>query len=207
MFRTMILASRLSQWFTTDNSADRRLVDQLGFPSQTNLQEQNQTDGRSKSMYILLGCGMVVMCMAIQCVLVSLLLKGFYAFEKKHPIEASIPLISTFLFAALLVLLAGNLLQVSLCSWLLVAFGVFTGFGTSYYHFVVNFTTLGYGDMVMKDKFRIFGALEAANGVLMLGVTTSVLFSAVSGIMRRRRQWHENNHASPTGPGTRQETP
>ena len=65
---------------------------------------------------------------------------------------------------------------------------------------------LGCG-MVIKDNFRIFGALAAANGGLMLGLTTSILFSAVSGIMRRRRQWHENNHASPAGPGTRQETP
>lgn len=157
--------------------------------------------------YIFLGCGMIVICMAIQCVLVGLLLKGFYTFEKKFPIETSIPLASAFLLMVLLVLFAGNLLQVGLWSWLFVAFGEFSDFGTSYYHSLVNFTTLGYGDMVMKDKFRIFGALEAANGVLMLGLTTSVLFSAVSGIMRRRRQWYENNHASPTGPGTRQENP
>jgi len=146
-------------------------------------------------MYILLGCGMIVICMAIQCVLVGLLLKGFYVLEKKFPIETSIPLASAFLLMVLLVLFAGNLMQVGLWSSLFVAFGEFTDFGTSYYHSLVNFTTLGYGDMVMKDKFRIFGALEAANGVLMLGLTTSVLFSAVSGIMRRRRQWHEKNHA------------
>jgi hypothetical protein len=148
---------------------------------------------------------MVVICMAIQCVLVSLLLKGFYAFERKHLIEASIPLISTFLFAALLSLFAGNLLQVGLWSCLFLSFGEFTDFGISYYHSLVNFTTLGYGDMVMKGDFKIFGALEAANGVLMLGLTTSVLFSAVSGIMRRRRQWHENNHASLADPGTKKE--
>ena len=66
--------------------------------------------------YIFLGCGMIVICMAIQCVLVSLLLKGFYTLEKKFPIETSIPLASAFLLMVLLVLFAGNLLQVGLWS-------------------------------------------------------------------------------------------
>ena len=36
------------------------------------------------------------------------------------------------------------------------------------YHSAVNFTSLGYGDIVMSRERKLLGPLEAVNGVLML---------------------------------------
>jgi hypothetical protein len=47
------------------------------------------------------------------------------------------------------------------------------------------------GDMVMSPERRILGALEAANGVMMLGLTTSILYSTVGALMRLRRKSQE----------------
>jgi len=85
----------------------------------------------------------------------------------------------------MLILLVGNLLQIALCSGLYSAFGEFDDFSTAFYHSVVNFTTLGYGDLVMSEERRLLGAFEAANGVLMFGLTTSVLFAVLNALMRR----------------------
>ena len=137
-------------------------------------------------MDFIIGCGMIVVCTAIQCVVVSGLLRVLYGFKEKHPTHSSTIVVSAILIAVLLVLLAGNLFQAGLWSGLFLAFGEFSDLKTAYYHSLVNFTTLGYGDLVMSDEMRIYGALEAAKGVLMLGLTTSVLFSAISAIMRRR---------------------
>lgn len=49
--------------------------------------------------------------------------------------------------------------------------GEFRDFGSAYYHSAVNYTTLGYGDIVMSPRWRLLGPLEAANGMLLLGVT------------------------------------
>jgi voltage-gated potassium channel Kch len=62
---------------------------------------------------------------------------------------------------------------------LFLALGEFGDYATAVYHSAVNFTTLGYGDVVMSPRFRLLGALEAANGILMFGVSTAMMTAAV----------------------------
>jgi hypothetical protein len=63
--------------------------------------------------------------------------------------------------------------------------GEFTDMETAFYHSVVNFTSLGYGDIVMSPRWRLLGGLEAANGVLMFGVTTGSLMAVMSRLFVR----------------------
>ena len=138
-------------------------------------------------MYLLLGSGMFIVCLGIQVLVVALMLRGLDALEDKHLIKHTIGFAWTLLTAVLLVLFAGNLVQAALWAWMFLFFGEFKEFGTAFYHSLVNFTTLGYGDLVMSDERRLLGALEAANGILMLGLTTSVLYSFVSVLVQRHR--------------------
>jgi voltage-gated potassium channel Kch len=39
----------------------------------------------------------------------------------------------------------------------------------------VTFTTLGYGDITLDEKWRVLGAFEAANGIIMFGWTTAII--------------------------------
>ena len=50
---------------------------------------------------------------------------------------------------------------------------------------MVNFATLGYGDIVLSAKWRLLGALEAVNGVLMFGLTTGFLYTVLRALMQR----------------------
>jgi len=95
-----------------------------------------------------------------------------------------------------MVLFAGNLFQAALWAWMFLAFQEFKDFGTAFYHSLVNFSTLGYGDIVMSDERRILGALQAANGVFMLGLTTSVLYSFISALFQRRRSRHKGGQTA-----------
>lgn len=52
-------------------------------------------------------------------------------------------------------------------------------------HSTVNFATLGYGDIVMSKDRRLLGGLEAVNGVLMLGLTASIMFSVLQLLLKR----------------------
>ena len=70
---------------------------------------------------------------------------------------------------------------------LFVALGEFSDLGEAVYHSGVNFATLGYGDIVMSEKHRLLGALEAVNGVLMVGVTTAVIMTAMQHAVRAAR--------------------
>ena len=65
--------------------------------------------------------------------------------------------------------------------------GEFEDFATAFYHSTVNFTSLGYGDIVMSEEHRLLGALEAANGVLMFGLSAGAILSVMNGMFNRHK--------------------
>jgi hypothetical protein len=67
---------------------------------------------------------------------------------------------------------------------------------TAAYFSLTCYTTVGYGDVVLPEPWRLLGPLEAAVGVLMLGWSTGVLV-AVIGLMYRHLA--PSRTASPTG--------
>jgi len=89
----------------------------------------------------------------------------------------------------MLALLFGHGLQFALWAGLFVLVGEFSNFSTAFYHSVVNFTSLGYGDIVMSEKWRLLGALEAANGILMFGLTTSLFVSVLNRMFSRHKSY------------------
>src|SRR4029077_16624841 len=72
---------------------------------------------------------------------------------------------------AISIALVAHLIEIAIWAVFLVC-GEFSDFATAYYHSAVNYTTLGYGDVIMTPSWRMLGPLEAANGILMFGVST-----------------------------------
>jgi hypothetical protein len=82
--------------------------------------------------------------------------------------------------------LLAHLIEMAVWAFLFVMCGEFADFGTAYYHSAVNYTTLGYGDMVMSASWRLLGPLEAANGMLLFGVTTAMIFTIMLRLVEAR---------------------
>jgi len=87
---------------------------------------------------------------------------------------------------ALLVIVAAQLVQIAAWAALFFACGEFGDFPTAFYHSAVNFTTLGYGDIIMSPSWKLLGPLEAVAGMLMFGVSTAVLFGVAQALIRSR---------------------
>jgi hypothetical protein len=87
---------------------------------------------------------------------------------------------------ALLTTLAAHLIEIALWAEVFVICGEFQYFGTAYYHSAVNYTTLGYGDLVMTPHWRFLGPLEAANGMLLFGVSTAMVFALIQWLIQAR---------------------
>ena len=47
------------------------------------------------------------------------------------------------------------------------------------YFAFVNYTTLGYGDVIPVEKWRLLGPVTAMNGVLLFGWSTAVIFEVL----------------------------
>jgi hypothetical protein len=62
----------------------------------------------------------------------------------------------------------------------------FRDFGTAFYHSAVNYTSLGYGDFIMSPSWRLLGPLETANGALLFGVSTAMIFAVIVWLIQIR---------------------
>ena len=85
----------------------------------------------------------------------------------------------------MLLTLLCNFAQMAIWAALFMLLGEFPDFTTALYHSGVNFSTLGYGDIVMSKHWRMLGPIEAANGILMFGVSTSVMTAVVLDVIKR----------------------
>ena len=95
---------------------------------------------------------------------------------------------SEFAIVALIILfsLVAHLIEIALWAAVFMICGEFHEFGMAYYHSAVNYTTLGYGDLIMSPKWRLLGPLEAANGILMFGVSTAMIFPLILRLTQAR---------------------
>ncbi len=84
------------------------------------------------------------------------------------------------------VALVAHLIEIGCWAALFIFCGEFAEFGTAYYHSAVNYTTLGYGDVIMTPSWRMLAPLEAANGMLMFGVSTAIVFAVIQRLIQAR---------------------
>jgi hypothetical protein len=87
---------------------------------------------------------------------------------------------------AILYALAAHLAEIALWAVLYLICGEFADFGTAYYHSAVNYTSLGYGDLIMSPSWKLLGPLETANGMLLFGVSTAMIFAIIQRMIETR---------------------
>ncbi len=63
----------------------------------------------------------------------------------------------------------------------------------SIYFSLVTFTTLGYGEITISSTNRILSGFEAMNGVLLLGWSTTMMFSVMQSLMKNTFKEEEKN--------------
>jgi hypothetical protein len=56
---------------------------------------------------------------------------------------------------------------------------------TAFYFSMVTFTTLGYGDVVLTGQWRMLASIQAANGVIIFGWTTALIFYFIQNIYQK----------------------
>jgi hypothetical protein len=88
--------------------------------------------------------------------------------------------------AAMQVALVAHLIEVAIWAGVLGLCGEFTRFATAFYHSAMNYTSLGYGDVVMSPSWKLLGPLEAANGMLMFGISTAMIFAVIQRLVQPR---------------------
>jgi hypothetical protein len=102
--------------------------------------------------------------------------------------EEGVSFRNDFVTVAFIILfsLAAHLIEIAVWATVFMICGEFHEFGVAYYHSAVNYTTLGYGDIIMSPKWRLLGPLEAANGTMLFGVSTAMIFTLILRLAQAR---------------------
>ena len=85
-----------------------------------------------------------------------------------------------------LVMAAAHLIEIAMWAAAFLAIGEISTFEKAFYFSAENYTSLGYGDIVLSDRWYLLGPLEAINGLLLFGVSTAAMFAALSRLVSGR---------------------
>lgn len=131
----------------------------------------------------LFGLPTMLVCLALQANLLVVAVR-YYLRNRRPTGQSSFWSSLLVIMGVMLLLLLGNMAQIGIWALLFVLLDEFEQFREAFYHSAVNFSTLGYGDIVMSSDHRVLGPLQALNGVLMIGVSTAALMSAMQDAMK-----------------------
>ena len=82
--------------------------------------------------------------------------------------------------------LAAHLLEIGVWALVFMLCGEFPAFAVACYHSAISYTTVGYGDVIMTASWKFLAPLEAANGMLLFGVSTALIFAVIQGGVQAR---------------------
>jgi Ion channel len=87
---------------------------------------------------------------------------------------------------AILLALLAHLIEIAIWALVFELCGEFSQLSAAVYHSAVNYTSLGYGDVVMSPPWRLLGPLETADGMLMFGVSTAMIFAVIERLVQTK---------------------
>ncbi|MHC5096111.1 MAG: potassium channel family protein [Planctomycetota bacterium] len=72
-----------------------------------------------------------------------------------------------------------SLIEVLVWAFVYLWLNAIEGVEQAFYFSMVTFTTLGYGDVVLQERWRLLASFEAANGIILFGWTTAIVMAVV----------------------------
>jgi hypothetical protein len=135
---------------------------------------------------MLIGIGVTLSALVVQGMAATLGAEAIGALLARRTVGTHVWRNGVATLMLLMILLTGHLVQVAVWAIAFVAAGEFGTFTVAFYHSAVNYTTLGYGDIVMSPRWRLLGPLEAAGGTLAFGWSTAVIVTIVIRLARYR---------------------
>jgi hypothetical protein len=112
-----------------------------------------------------------------------------FVFKRRQAVQDSLRFqvhLVLLMIAVVLVLNMAHVVEVAIWALLYSLLGVAPSHVSPFYFALVNFTTLGYGDVLPVAPWEMLGPLTAMNGILLLGWSTAAIFAVLASQLRDR---------------------
>jgi hypothetical protein len=136
---------------------------------------------------LVIGLPVILVCMVLQ-VAIAFWSVRYFVRQTSSAIAASGSLYGLRpLLVVMLVMMLGTIVQIATWGILFVVLGEFDELYEAVYHSAVNFASLGYGDIVMSNDWKLLGPLEACCGVTAAALMAIMqqMIKAQGEVMRR----------------------
>jgi hypothetical protein len=100
------------------------------------------------------------------------------------------------LILVVLGLVAIHTVEIWVYAILYFTIGAVPDFESALYFSTVAFSSLGYGDIVLSHEWRLVSAIEAVNGLILIGWSTAFLLSLMGKLRALEHEWLERDRRS-----------
>ena len=125
---------------------------------------------------------LVVSTLCVQCAGVAALITWLRSVSGKiHKPQISYSAALVMRATIAIIILQGIIILLWACCyrWLCLP-----SWNSSFYFSATSYSTVGYGDVVLPLKWRLLGPLESMMGVLMCGISVSLLFALIMHLVK-----------------------
>jgi hypothetical protein len=126
----------------------------------------------------LVGTAASVCCIAIHALVMTAVVQAARYTAASGTSRPSLRLIAV-MTATVSILMVGHVCEVLVWSLTYALVNAAPAGADLVYFSFVNYTTLGYGNVVPVERWRLLGPMTAMNGVLMFGWSTAVIFEVL----------------------------
>lgn len=136
---------------------------------------------------LFLGAFIITLTIIVQVIILGSL-DRFYVHVKNHLVKSrgtvhKIVVVST----SVLWLVLGITINTWIWALAFLWTGEFNDLEEALYFAISSFTTLGFGDVLLNQDWRVFGALSAVNGLIVFGLNTDFLVELMMSVWGRSR--------------------
>jgi Ion channel len=132
----------------------------------------------------LVGGGVSVVNIAIHALVMTIVVRVAQARGVQNRSHSSLFLIAVMI-PTVSVLMIAHALEVIAWSLAYLIVGAAPAGADLVYFAFVNYTTLGYGDVIPLERWQLLGPITAMNGVLLFGWSTAVIFEVLRRTLAR----------------------
>ncbi|MBW2278684.1 MAG: two pore domain potassium channel family protein [Deltaproteobacteria bacterium] len=133
---------------------------------------------------VAIGSLIMVLTVAIHTVGQAVGLRWLITARDLHLERASIWTRSLIVGGLVLIMFLATLVEATLWAVTYYGIGAIPEFEKALYFSTVTYTTVGFGDVVLADRWRLLSAFEGANGIIMFGWTTALIVIAIRRLSR-----------------------
>ena len=101
---------------------------------------------------------------------------------------ATVPRQTLLLIVVFAVVITLHLIEATLWATFYYLRSLFPNFETALYFSLVTYASIGFGDVVLPERWRLLSAIEGISGVLLCGLSAAFIFAVITALFQTRMQ-------------------